>query len=61
MVWGVFSGNSKLGNTIPKPPKVHKLFEGIPGMSGLFEAYFWLNFKIVYQNNKTEYCLSLLL
>lgn len=36
-------------------------FEGIPGMTGLFEAYFYLNFKIVSQNNKIEDCLSLLL
>lgn len=56
---GVFSGNSKLGNTIPKPPQVHKLLEGIPGMTGLFKAYFQLNLKIVSQNNKTEYCFSL--
>lgn len=59
MVWGVFSGNSKLGNTIPEPQQVHKLLEGILGMTGLFEAYFQLNVKIISQDNKTEYCLFL--
>lgn len=59
MVWGVFSGNSKLGNTIPKLSQVHKLLEGNLGMTALFKAYFQLNFKIVSQNNKTDYCLSL--
>lgn len=44
-VWGVFSGNSKFGKTIPKPPQVHKLVEGILGMTGLFKAYFQLNIK----------------
>lgn len=55
---GCFSGISKLGDTIPIQ-QVHKLFKGILGMTGLFEAYFQLNIKIVSQDNKTEYCLSL--
>lgn len=56
-VSGTWSGVFSVGTVNWGIPFLN--FEGILGLTGLFVPYFQLNFKIVSQNNKTEYCLSL--